>query len=152
MKQLIPMERTDRPSTLFLFLQNPMSFLKAKKSKTECSRETQKVRARKKGLPSSSTLLNSSDSPSAMAPQDCCKNMPSSNKICDTTMCTLHSVHGTFHAVTACMCIHTRMALSTTSRKGHAVGFAQRCKSYAISKAALLVAAHHKTLRMLKVL
>ena len=64
--------RTDRPSTLFLFFQNPMSFLKAKKSKTECRRDTAQVRARKMGLPSSRTRLNSSDSPSPMAPQDCC--------------------------------------------------------------------------------
>ena len=67
----MPMVRTDSPSTLFLFFQNPMSFLKAKKSKTECSSETKKVRPRKIGLPSSRTLFSSSDSPSAMAPHDC---------------------------------------------------------------------------------
>ena len=68
----MPMVRTDSPSTLFLFFQNPMSFLKAKKSKTECSSETKKVRPRKMGLPSSRTLFSSSDSPSPMAPHDCC--------------------------------------------------------------------------------
>ena len=71
-KQLMAMVRTDSPSTLFLFFQNPMSFLKAKKSNTECSSETAHVRARKIGLPSSRTRLNSSDSPSPIAPQDCC--------------------------------------------------------------------------------
>ena len=39
---------------------------------TECSMLTQKVSPRKKGLPSSSTRLNSSVSPSAIAPMDFC--------------------------------------------------------------------------------
>lgn len=89
-KQLMAMVRTDRPSTLFLFFQNPMSFLKAKKSNTECSSETAHVSARKIGLPSSRTRLNSSDSPSPIAPQDCCSrkasqrrsSRPAANRLC----------------------------------------------------------------------
>ena len=86
MMALSPMVRTDSPSTLFLFFQNPISFLKAKKSKTECISETAQVRARKYGLPSSRTLLNSSDSPSPIAPQDCCSKIEFSN-LCKMQTC-----------------------------------------------------------------
>ena len=67
-----PIVLTDSPATSCFPFQNPMSFLKASASKTECSIETHIVSARKYGLPSVSTRLSSSGSPSFIAPQDCC--------------------------------------------------------------------------------
>jgi hypothetical protein len=44
---LNPIVRTDRPATSFFPFQNPMSFLKASASNTECIRETSMVSPRK---------------------------------------------------------------------------------------------------------
>ena len=49
-----------------------MSFLNARKSKTECSSDTTKVMPSSVGLPSRRTLLKSSESPSPATPMDRC--------------------------------------------------------------------------------